>query len=230
MLKKDENMDDIKKTPPSFPLIVKDALSIMSSMISNATAGKAPSPNDAKALIQATRSIANNSFWGGVHLNDEINNDRIKECIAHVTDEDLNRYWANLGKSKSPPIIRSVEHDMYNRVPYYSSNLASDIEAITAILKGLSCETDAVNQIKENLRAIAEILILDGNKLTAEYCNVPLAEQKKAIDDAARASAVPFKPKTVMISRKTYYILSSIVVAGSVAAAWYSRRWYKNND
>jgi hypothetical protein len=119
---------------------------------------------------------------------------------------------------------------MYDRVSYYSRNLASDIEAITAVLKGLSCETAVVNQIRENIRSIAEILILDGNKLTTEYCNIPLAEQKKAIEDAARASAVPFKPKTIMISRKTYYILSTIVVAGSVAAAWYSQRWYKNDE
>ncbi len=217
-------MENYKNNPPQFPLIVKDALAIVNHMLSDVLKDIQPSDSQFINLSHTLRSIVNNSFWGGIHLNDRVKEESIKFCLNHVTDEDLNKYWQNIGKNKKPPIIRSINHDIYLNVKFYKDQLGADINTIKILLQSLKCNQNDIDLFCSNLRAISEILILDGNKLSGEYCQIPIEEQKKITQGQSSSELVSFKPKTTMITEKTYYALASLFIVGSIGFTWYLKR------
>jgi hypothetical protein len=220
-------MENYKNNPPQFPLIVKDALVIINHMLSDVLKDKQTNNQQFTTLSHILRSIVNNSFWGGIHLNDRVKEESIRYCLNHVTDEDLNKYWQNVGQNKKPPIIRSINHDIYLNVKFYKEQLPQDIVTIRGVLQDLKCDQQDIGLFCNNIRAISEILILDGNKLSGDYCQIPIDEQKKITQDNINNKSnepIRFKPKTTMINEKMYYSLASLFVIGSIGLTWYLKR------
>jgi hypothetical protein len=216
-------MEDFYRQPPVFPLVVKDALLIMHNLVNVALDNQSLEIEDSVTLSTTIRNIAHDSFWGGIHLNDNIKNQDFLKCLAHTTDDQLNKYWANVGSKKQPPIIRSVAHEMYQRVPYYHNQLNTDIDTIKSILVG-KCEPSIIESLVKNIRAISEILILDGNTLSNSYCNNPLDISSTTEAKIDTRSGLEFQPKTFMISERTHYALATAVVIASGIIVWYNRK------
>ncbi len=217
-------MENYKNNPPQFPLIVKDALAIVNHMLLDVLKETKMDDSQFTTLSHSLRTIINNSFWGGIHLNDQVKEENIRVCLNHVTDDDLNKYWHSVGQNKKPPIIRSINHDIYLNVKFYKDQLTPSINSIRSVLQDLKCNQQDINLFCTNLRAISEILILDGNKLSGEYCQIPVEEQKKITQGYKSSDLVSFKPKTTMITEKTYYTLASFFVVSSIGITWYLKR------
>lgn len=230
-------MDDFYRSPPGFPLLAKDALAIINSMITNILGDSRLSPDESSRLSAIIRSLVHDSFWGGIHINPRNDDASIRSCLAHVTDADLKSYWTHIGASKKIPMIRSLIHDIYSSVPYHANQLNSDIEAIKTILAD-KCQPLDLDLALKNIRAISEILILDGNNLSYAYCSDPEAsslqdtqaasslstELIKAAEPKEDKSPLIFQPKTRMISEKSYYGLATVVVIASGLIVWYVKR------
>jgi hypothetical protein len=93
--------------------------------------------------------------------------------------------------------------------------------------------------VLKNIKAIAEILILDGNNLSYSFCtdpeaealvskdaglppiSQPLSNQKTIVKPADADMPLAFNLKARLISEKTFYILGVAVVAASGLIVWH---------
>lgn len=224
-------MQDLILNPPIFPLLLKQAIQIAGDLIdSSVDLNKMPNSlrRDLSALV---RIVLAQSFWGGAFIDTDGKSAAYMDCLETVHDENLEAYWEHHRSAKAPVIARPLNNELCKKVAYYNNNLDNDISTFRDLVKDYLKPNSSLENLMKNMKALCEILILDGHLITKDFCSSDSADKimltnkdtLKSEDDAQK-----FVPKTTMISEKTYYFLTGVLILGSIGIYAWSRQKTKN--
>ncbi len=227
-------LDDLNKTPPSFPLLVNQARSIALEMIDlqKPLADLDSTTRSKLALLIST--LLHDSFWAGIHTLESDRTPEFNKCLESLYDQELQLYWQNFRKAKTPQLIRPVNLSAIRLDTDFMNKKQKDLDAIRGILTPLITDSHILDLIIKNFSTLSDVLALDASGLSDDYCKAQarLQESGKAPDMRAlmfpsntQSTATPyaFQTKTAMISQNTFYILTGLTILSSYVFYKYSR-------
>ncbi len=217
------NTADFRKTPPSFPFLVEQARNIFFEMFDNLHPLSSLTAEQRTCLGLSVQDMLEKSFWGGVYAKNQNTSPDFFKCLESIYDTDLDMYWRNFRKSAKPPLIRPVSTKVLGLVNYFKDGVfQTDLDGLKNLLKQIKMKPEHESLLLVNLKTMCEIVGIDAMTLTNDFCaqDPKLREQEIFQIQAAQA----FKPQTFMISKKVFYILTSVLVASSLSYSIYRQR------
>jgi len=219
----DSNITDFRKTPPAFPFLVEQARNIFFEMFNNLQPLESLTAEQRACLGLSVQDMLEKSFWGGVYAKNQDKSPAFFKCLESVYDTDLDMYWRNFRNSATPPLIRPVSTSILGLVAYFKDGaFQKDLDGLKNLLQQIKMKAEHETLLLINLKIMCEIVGIDAMTLTNDFCSQDpyLREQEISQFQAAQN----FKPQTIMVSKKTFYVLTSLLVVGSLSYSIYRQR------
>lgn len=219
-------MQNLILSPPIFPLLLKQANSIAGDLMDSCLdIDKMPLTQRSNLSI-LIRVMLSQSFWGGAFIDADGKDLKYMDCLETVHDANLEEYWEHHRTDKSPSIVRPLNNQLCSKVAYYNQSLDNDLSSFRDLIKDYLKPNINIIDISKNMKALCEILIMDGHLITKDFCSSDLSSKimKGNKDDTKLGSDLDFVPKTTLISEKTYYLLTAGVILSSIGIYVWSRK------
>lgn len=217
------NTVDFRKTPPSFPFLVEQARNIFFEMFDNMHPLSSLTPEQRTCLGLSIQDMLEKSFWGGVYAQNKDTSPKFFKCLESIYDTDLDMYWRNFRKSVKPPLIRPVTTTVLGLVSYFKDgDFQKDLENFKNLLTPIGIQPEHESILLVNIKTLCEIVGIDAMTLTNDFCAQDATTRNQEFAQIQKAQT--FQPQTFMISKKTFYILTSMLVAGSLTYSVYRQR------
>jgi hypothetical protein len=219
-------MQNLILNPPIFPLLLKQANSIVGDLIDSClNIDKMPSTQRSNLSI-LIRVMLSQSFWGGAFIDVEGKDLKYIDCLESVHDANLEDYWEHHRTDNIPMIARPLNNQLCSKVAYYNQSLNNDLSSFRDLIKDYIKPNINILDILNNIKALCEILIIDGYLITKDFCSSELSSKilQGNKEDTKLSDGHVFVPKTTLISERTYYILTAGVVLSSIGIYIWSRK------
>lgn len=217
------NLVDFRTSPPSFPFLVEQARNIFFEMFDNLHPLSSLTPEQRSCLGLSVQDMLERSFWGGVYAKHKDETPEFFSCLESIYDTDLDMYWRNFRMSATPPLIRPVSTTVLGLVAYFKDGkFQKDLDGIKNLIKEFRIKPEHETLLLVNLKTLCEIVGIDAMTLRNDFCSQDPTIRKRELSQIQAAQS--FKPQTFMISKKTFYVLTSLLVAGSLSYSIYRQR------
>lgn len=227
-------LEDLNKTPPSFPLLVNQARSIALEMIDLQKPLAQLDSTTRSKLALLISTLLHDSFWAGIHTLEADRSPDFNKCLESLYDQELQLYWQNFRKAKTPQLIRPVNLSAIRLDTEFIAKKQSDLQAIKELLTPFIIDNHILDLIIQNFSTLSDILALDASGLSDDYCKTQARLQESGKAPDMRALMFPnntqdpspsysFTTKTAMISQNTFYVLTGLTVLSSYLFYKYSR-------
>ena len=215
-----QQIPDYRKSPPIFPLLVEQARSIVFEMFDNLHPLTSLNNEQRSCLGLSIQDILEKSFWGGVYAKRPSPSPDLFKCLESIYDTDLDMYWRNFRNSVTPPLIRPVTVSLLGSVAYFKSgSFQKDLDGIATLFKSVKMKPEHETLLLQNFKTICEIVSIDAMTLSDDFCGQDPIVREQEIQKIQAAH--DFQPKTLMISKNTFFILTGVLVVSSLSYSIY---------